>query len=31
MNSPESPVYRKREAVFGLYQARQALRATIAP
>jgi DNA primase len=26
MNSPESPVYRKREAVFGLYQARQALR-----
>src|SRR6187402_65248 len=27
MNSPESPAYRKREAVFGLYQARQALRA----
>jgi DNA primase len=27
MNSPESPVYKKREAVFGLYQARQALRA----
>jgi DNA primase len=27
VNSPESPVYRKREAVFGLYQARQALRA----
>jgi DNA primase len=27
MNSPESAVYRKREAVFGLYQARQALRA----
>jgi len=26
-NSPESPVYRKREAVFGLYQSRQALRA----
>jgi DNA primase len=26
MNSPESPVYRKRETVFGLYQARQALR-----
>ncbi len=26
VNSPESPVYRKREAVFGLYQARQALR-----
>lgn len=26
MNSPESPIYRKREAVFGLYQARQALR-----
>lgn len=25
-NSPESPVYRKREAVFGLYQSRQALR-----
>jgi DNA primase len=27
MNSPESPVYRKREAVFGLHQARQAIRA----
>jgi DNA primase len=26
VNSSESPVYRKREAVFGLYQARQALR-----
>jgi len=26
MNSPESPVYKKREAVFGLYQARQAIR-----
>ncbi len=26
MNSPETPVYKKREAVFGLYQARQALR-----
>ncbi|HEX6272835.1 MAG TPA: DNA primase [Polyangiaceae bacterium] len=26
MNSPESPTYKKREAVFGLYQARQALR-----
>jgi len=26
MNSPESPVYKKREAVFGLYQARQSLR-----
>jgi DNA primase len=25
-NSPESPIYRKREAVFGLYQARQAVR-----
>lgn len=25
-NSPESPVYKKREAVFGLYQSRQALR-----
>jgi DNA primase len=24
-NSPESPIYRKREAVFGLYQARQAI------
>ena len=28
VNSPESPIYRKREAVFGLYQARQALRET---
>jgi DNA primase len=28
VNSPESPIYRKREAVFGLYQARQSLRAT---
>ncbi|MES1184915.1 MAG: DNA primase [Myxococcales bacterium] len=26
VNSPESPVYKKREAVFGLYQSRQALR-----
>jgi DNA primase len=26
MNSPESPIYKKRETVFGLYQARQALR-----
>src|SRR6185295_15556735 len=26
VNSPESPIYRKREAVFGLYQARQAMR-----
>ena len=26
VNSPESPVYRKREAVFGLHQARQAVR-----
>ncbi len=26
VNSPESPIYRKREAVFGLYQARQSLR-----
>jgi DNA primase len=26
VNSPESPVYHKREAVFGLYQSRQALR-----
>ena len=25
-NSPESPIYRKREAVFGLFQARQAVR-----
>jgi len=27
VNSPESPIYSKREAVFGLYQSRQALRA----
>jgi DNA primase len=26
VNSSESPIYRKREAVFGLYQARQAIR-----
>lgn len=26
MNSPESPIYRKREALFGLSQARQAIR-----
>ncbi|MEZ4227387.1 MAG: DNA primase [Polyangiaceae bacterium] len=26
VNSPESPIYKKREVVFGLYQARQALR-----
>jgi DNA primase len=26
VNSPESPIYKKRETVFGLYQARQALR-----
>lgn len=26
INSPESPIYRKRDAVFGLYQARSALR-----
>ena len=26
MNSPESPVYKKRETVFGLYQARPAVR-----
>jgi DNA primase len=26
LNSPESPVYKKREAVFGLFQARQAVR-----
>jgi DNA primase len=25
-NSPESPIYRKRDAVFGLFQARQAIR-----
>ncbi len=27
MNSPESPIYKKRETLFGLYQARQAIRA----
>jgi len=26
LNSPESPVYKKREAVFGLFQARQSVR-----
>jgi DNA primase len=26
VNSPESPIYKKRETVFGLYQARQSLR-----
>lgn len=26
LNSPESPVYKKREAVFGLFQARQKIR-----
>jgi len=26
LNSPESPIYKKRETVFGLYQARQTLR-----
>jgi DNA primase len=26
VNCPESPIYKKREVVFGLYQARQALR-----
>jgi DNA primase len=26
VNSPESPIYKKREAVFGLWQARQAIR-----
>ncbi len=26
VNSPESPLYRKRDVLFGLYQARQALR-----
>jgi DNA primase len=26
VNSPESPIYRKREAVFGLFQARQTVR-----
>src|SRR5690606_33027927 len=28
INSPESPIYRKRETVFGLYQARAAVRDT---
>jgi DNA primase len=28
VNSPESPIYQKRQAVFGLYQARQSLRET---
>ncbi|MFO7181551.1 MAG: DNA primase [Pseudomonadota bacterium] len=28
INSPESPVYRKREALFGIYQARQAIRSS---
>ncbi len=27
INSPESPIYKKREIVFGLYQARSAIRA----
>lgn len=27
-NSPESPIYRKRDTVFGLFQARQAIRET---
>lgn len=27
-NSPESPIYRKREALFGLYQARSAIRSS---
>src|SRR5690606_38878599 len=27
INSPETPIYRKRDTVFGLYQARSALRA----
>lgn len=27
INSPETPIYKKRETVFGLYQARSALRA----
>jgi DNA primase len=27
MNSPESPIYRKREALFGIHQARQGIRA----
>lgn len=27
-NSPESPIYRKREALFGLHQSRQAIRAS---
>ncbi len=26
LNSPESPIYRKREVLFGLYQARQTIR-----
>ena len=26
VNSPESPIYKKRETLFGLYQARQSLR-----
>jgi DNA primase len=26
INSPESPIYKKREALFGLYQARQAIK-----
>ncbi len=26
LNSPESPIYKKREAVFGLFQARQSIR-----
>ena len=26
INSPESPIYRKREALFGIHQARQAIR-----
>ena len=26
LNSPESPIYKKRDAVFGLWQARQAIR-----
>ncbi len=26
VNSPESPIYKKRDVVFGLYQARQAIR-----
>jgi DNA primase len=27
-NSPESPIYRKREALFGIHQARQAIRSS---